>query len=287
MRYDRYLLLCLLASTAVACAGEARDSVRQQATAHYLANEGVMVVRGETKILFDPLFQNSYGQYQLPPAQIREALLAGTPPYNDIDMVFISHFHGDHFSPADILSLMKSQLGVRLAAPAQAVSALTALSDVTEDVRQRITAVSLEYGDAPVSHSIGGIQIDAVRIPHAGWPTGRLDVENIAWRVTLDNDVTVLHLGDADPRDLHFAQDADYWAARQINMAFPPYWYFLADGGREVLNNRLQPYHSVGTHVPEAMPDTPANRPAEYQGYDLFTEPGETRLIPSVRAGND
>lgn len=30
-------------------------------TAYYMANEGLMVVHGDTKILFDPLFRNSYG----------------------------------------------------------------------------------------------------------------------------------------------------------------------------------------------------------------------------------
>ena len=34
-------------------------------TAQYLANEGLMVVHGEIKVVFDPLFRNSYGQYQI------------------------------------------------------------------------------------------------------------------------------------------------------------------------------------------------------------------------------
>lgn len=279
------LSVCFLVGMTGACSGEAQVTRAETATAHYLANEGVMVVRGETKVVFDPLFENSYGQYHLPPADMREALFAGTPPYDGVDMIFVSHFHGDHFSPADILALMKAHTNLKLAAPLQAVSAMRDVATTQDEpVFDRITSINLQYGDKPVSHEISGIKIDAVRIPHAGWPTGRLDVENIAWRVTLADDITVLHMGDADPRDLHFAQDADYWAAREINMAFPPYWYFLAEGGREVLEDRLKPYHSVGTHVPEAMPDDPASRPAEYQGYDLFTEPGETRDISTHRS---
>ena len=33
------------------------------ATAHYLAKEGVLVARGETKILFDPLFRYPHPYY--------------------------------------------------------------------------------------------------------------------------------------------------------------------------------------------------------------------------------
>ena len=180
-------------------------------------------------------------------------------------------------------TLMRARPEIRLVAPAQAVAALRDVATAGDtSLLDDIVSIDLAYGDPPVAYTLGGILVEAVRIPHAGWPTGRLDVENIAYRVTLDDEVTVLHLGDADPRDNHFAQDSEYWAERRIDMAFPPYWYFLAPGGWEVLDIRLKPTHSVGVHVPEAMPDNPANRPPEYQGFDLFTEPGETRSIQTT-----
>ena len=43
-----------------------------EATVTYLANEGVMVTRGESSIVFDPLFNNSYGQYELLPGEMRQ-----------------------------------------------------------------------------------------------------------------------------------------------------------------------------------------------------------------------
>ena len=69
----------------------------------YLANEGVMVSRGDTRILFDPLFNESFGQYQLVPDTMRAAILAGEAPFDGIDAVFISHYHDDHFSVPDML----------------------------------------------------------------------------------------------------------------------------------------------------------------------------------------
>ena len=109
-------------------------------------------------------------------------------------------------------------------------------------------------------------------------------MQNIAFRVTLPAGTTVLHLGDADTRDAHFEADAARWAARGTQMAFPPYWYFRSDGGLEVLTRRLDPGHAVGVHVPVSMPDDPDARPAGYEGFDLFTEPGETRVVPATRA---
>jgi len=250
------------------------------ASAQYLANEGLMVVRGETKVLFDPLFRNGYGHYQLLPRPMEEALFAGAPPFDGIDAVFISHHHGDHFSPADILRLLKVQPDIHVYAPSQAVAGLREVAgEQDEKVFQRVTAVDLAYQDEPVLLKKEGLLIEAVRIPHSGWPTSRLDIENISWRVTLNETTTVLHMGDADPNDIHFERDAAYWDKTHVHMAFPPYWFFGSVGGREILKNRLKPGHSVGVHVPVSIPTDPALRPVELRDYDLFTRPGESRGI--------
>ena len=77
--------------------------------AHYLGNEAVMVERGDTKIVFDPLFREDYGQYQRVPAEIEAALMAGTAPFDGIDAVFISHYHDDHFDPALMLDYLEKR----------------------------------------------------------------------------------------------------------------------------------------------------------------------------------
>jgi len=245
-----------------------------------MANEGLMVEHGDTKILFDPLFRNDYGQYMLLPEDMEEALFAGTAPYDGIDAVFVSHHHGDHFSPLDMVRLLREQPGIRLYAPSQAVIAMRSESGSSDaTIFERVTAVSLEYRDAPVTLNMEGLLIEAVRIPHSGWPTGRLDVENIVWRVTLNEDTTVLHMGDADPNDVHFERDARYWERNIPQMAFPPYWFFSSSSGRAILSERIKAKRSVGVHVPVSIPADPLLRPIELRRVDLFTTPGETRTI--------
>ncbi len=275
------LLLLILGATFA----KAHESSAPVSTAHYMANEGLMVVQGETKIVFDPLFRNSYGQYQLLPKAMEEALFAGAPPFDGIDAIFVSHYHGDHFSPADILRLLKAQPAIRLYAPSQAVKGLREVAGGADEiVFDRVTAVELAYKDEPVTLEMAGLLIEAVRIPHSGWPSGRLDVENISWRVTLNETTTVLHMGDADPNDVHFERDAEYWDMRHTHMAFPPYWFFSSSYGPAVLKDRIKPDHSVGVHVPVSISKTRSLRPLELRDYDLFTKPGETREIP-VSAG--
>jgi L-ascorbate metabolism protein UlaG (beta-lactamase superfamily) len=258
------------------------QALADDATATYLANEGVMVTHGETSIIFDPLFNNSYGRYELLPDDMRAALFAGKSPFDKIDAVFISHFHGDHFAPEEMLQLLSKRRELRLYAPEQAVAAMRKAANDTPDniIEAQVTGINISYGAEPVRYELGAIQIAAARIPHSGWPDSMQDVENLAFRITLEESSTVLHLGDADTKDYHYSPHADFWAESEIHIALPPYWYFSSKNGQGVLLERLKPAQAVGIHVPISMPDEPGKRPVEYQGFDLFTAPGETRQIP-------
>jgi len=261
-------LSCLLASVA---------NGQQASVVRYLGNEGVMVTHANTKVLFDPLFTESFGQYQLVPEPIRLAIFAGEPPYDGIDAVFVSHYHDDHFSPVDMLRFLRTHQETRLYAPAQAVAALRALAGADDEAAlSRVTGLDLDYGDPPVSIDAGALLIEAVHVPHSGWPTRRTDVQNLAFRVTLDGTDTVLHLGDADPRRVHFSSQESYWDARSIDLALPPYWFFASADGIEIIDEQLDIGTAIGIHVPDAFAD-PANIPPALEAGDLFTHPGEER----------
>ena len=276
--------MCKIASLIIGCLLLSAVAVAHEAggTVHYLANEGVMAVHGDDKVVFDPLFNEDFGQYQRLPDHMRAALLAGDAPFDGIDAVFISHYHDDHFDPEDMLSFLRNRDDVRLYAPQQAVDAMRALAPGATDLFERVQAVDLAYGDAPAAFAMPGLRIGVVRIPHAGWPERLLDVQNLAWRVTFDKGPTVLHLGDADTHDAHFAGDAAYWDAHRPNVAFPPYWYFLSRSGIDVLE-RLKPLLAIGIHVPIDVPEALDQRPPPPDGVDLFTTPGEMREIPADR----
>ncbi|MFK7829577.1 MAG: MBL fold metallo-hydrolase [Congregibacter sp.] len=279
LRSQIALVTLIVVSNLLAQLSHADDSV-----AHYMANEGLMVVHGDTKVMFDPLYKQSYNNYLLLPDEMEAALFAGDPPYDGLDAVFISHYHGDHFTADDVLRFLRTRSEVELYAPTQAVDALRAIA-TTEDspIFHRVHGVELQYKDPPVTLEVDNLLIEGVRIPHSGWPTGRLDVSNIVWRVTLDAATTIVHMGDADANDVHFALDPEFWQRSKPQMAFPPYWFFSSQKGLKVLNERVQADRNVGIHVPVAVPQDPALRSRELRGFDLFTVPGETRKIASHR----
>lgn len=260
--------------------GSARGAAPVTATVQYVANASVLVTHGNTKVVFDPLFRNDFGQYRLVAPQTERALFDGTAPFDGLDAVFVSHYHEDHFSAVDVLRLLEARPALRLFAPAQAVAGMREISAARLDaVASRVHAIALAYRDAPVTLNQGALVVEAVRIPHSGWPTRQQDTENLAFRVTLDATTTVVHLGDADMSDAHFTRDAAYWGRRRTRVAFPPYWFFTTDEGRKVLNTRLNAARSIGVHVPRDVPARSDARAPELRGHELFTVPGDVRDI--------
>jgi len=153
---------------------------QETSTVQYLANEGLMVTHGDTKVLFDPLYDNGYDTYQMVPSEMVDAIFAGEPPYDGVDAVFVSHFHGDHFSAKDMLRLLRERQNIHLYAPAQAVAGMREIAtDDDEDIFDRASMFDLEYGDAPAFVRKEGLLIEALHVPHSGWPTRRTDVQNI------------------------------------------------------------------------------------------------------------
>lgn len=245
---------------------------------HYLGNAGVMVKWGQTKILFDPFFRNVFGLYERVPEPIEGALFAGTPPYDGVDAVFISHHHGDHFSPEVVASYLRAQQRAVLVGPEQAVVALIGAGGPPRGARVR--GVRLDVGQAPARLSFGSIEVEAVRVPHSGWPNRHRNVENLAYRVTLDGSASVVHLGDADPQQEHFHRNRAHWArGRRPTASFPPYWFFGSEAGRAIILTYLRADRAIGVHVPANVPDDPNKREPAMRGYDLFTRPGEHRAL--------
>ena len=225
-------------------------------TASDLGNAAILVQGKKTKLLFDPFFHKDFSLYQLVPEDIRQAIFQGVSPYNDINYVFISHAHDDHFSAIDLLNYLILLPQVKLIAPNQAIEKLTALAEFTKYAKvlfPRLHAVSLNYGDVAWSITIRNTDISAVRIPHAGWPS-RAKVENMVFRVTLADGTTVMHMGDADPDDEHYLGYKKHWQKQVTDTAFPPYWFFYSAEGRDILNEIINAKQHIGVHVPVDVP---------------------------------
>ncbi len=245
----------------------------------YLGNTGLLVDHGEQQVMFDPFFHSHFGQYQLVPEATRTAIFSAEPPFDSIEMILISHAHGDHFDAKDVVQYLTKQPATKLLAPTQAVNELQAIAGY-EAIKKQVTGIDLAYGDEPIELNFPGIEVDVVRIPHAGWP-GRAHVSNLVYRVTLNGQATVMHMGDADPDDTHFKPWASYWEAQVTDQAYPPYWFMLTPDGQDILANRVNATHATGVHVPTRVPEA-----LKHSGADYFSETGTAHTIKTAPKTN-
>lgn len=249
-----------------------QGSHEQKAQTQYLGNEAVLVIVEGTKIIFDPFFHNDFGIYQMVPEAIRQDIMSGKAPYDGIDLVLVSHAHADHFAAGDMLRYLKSQGNVTLVAPKQAVEELSKQAAYAE-IESRVVSVSLQRGDEVWRQSIKGLEVEGVRIPHAGWP-GRADVENLVFKVTFDQRKSVLHMGDADPLVDHYLPYREHWKNNPTDLGFPPYWFYHSLQGRDILDDYMNIKNTIGVHVPVTAPKWLIQ-----QDRDFFNKPGEVRAF--------
>lgn len=266
-------LLLALCLTGCAAGQSPPDQPADPAITTYLGNEGLMVTDGQAKILFDPLFPMGFGVYQMLPEEMRSDLMQGLPPYDGVDAIFVSHMHPDHFDVDAVIAYLETHTETRLFAPAQAVDWMREEAAPDSPIFARVTPVPLTYGDAALTYSVGEIKIGAGRIPHSGWPD-RAEVSNLVFRVTLPGGETVMHMGDADVNDIHFAPHEAHWQAQRTDTAYPPYWFQLMPQGEAIIDTRLNTEQAVGIHVPVILPNE-----LNGTGIPHFHTPGETRPV--------
>lgn len=271
------MILCL----ALLCVAATDTRADADASATYLANAGVLLQDGESKVLIDPLFRLSHEYYLSVPGPMENSMLNGDAPFDGVDALLVTHYHLDHFSPNLLLNYLMINPGVQLFAPEQAGAALRRYaSEDDSPLLERVTELNLSHFGEPFRHELGEILIEAVRIPHSGWPDANRGTQNLAYRVTLNQAATVLHLGDSAPQADLFEKFSDYWNERKPHMVMAPYWFFLEGDGRRILDSILGGASSVGVHVPSEVPTDPDHRRAEHRDLNIFTKPGEIRPIP-------
>jgi hypothetical protein len=98
----------------------------------------------------------------------------------------------------------------------------------------------------------------------------------------LGESATVIHLGDADAAESHYAPYQADFDAKTTDVAFAPAWLLTSESGRRVLEKRIRPVTMIGIHVESKYRPDPAKARRE-AGADLFIEPGETRAIAKQR----
>ena len=150
----------------------------------YVGNSGFLVTVGDKKVLIDGIFSGFTRSYKLPP-NVQDLLVLASPPFDDIDLILVTHSHGDHFDASMVQTHMQNDPKSVFVSTSQATNQIKGFGD-------RVITVDASAGN-PVQKDINGIQVEAIYLSHGN----DTEVMNQGYVIKIDG-VTVFHTGDID-----------------------------------------------------------------------------------------
>lgn len=219
------------------------------------SNAGLVVRSGETSVLVDVIYGESFPGFTINSPQQREAIDQGAAPFDDVDVVLATHHHADHFDAEMVGAYLMRYPAVHFVSTQAAVDLVLATLPVDHGADGRLHGYGFEQGSASVEHlELGAVGIDIVELRHVGdQPT-----PNVGFVVELGGQ-RVLHVGDT----LVAGEAFPIAALGRIDVALMPYWYLLDETSATFLGTVLDPPHLVPMHLP-AIPEDEAGQ-AEYR----------------------
>jgi L-ascorbate metabolism protein UlaG (beta-lactamase superfamily) len=195
-------------------------------------------------VLIDALFL-SYGPgYALPADSTQNALATARAPFDGVDLVLVTHRHGDHFHPTPVAAHLRANPSATLLTSRQVMDSLRAGAPATSALASRLVARSMRPGTRR-REVINGVTVELLGLPHGGWR--HRGVEHLGYIVELGGR-RVLHVGDTDISERAFAPFRLDTA--RIDVALLPSWMVISEEGREVIARWIRPRQIVAIHLP-------------------------------------
>jgi L-ascorbate metabolism protein UlaG (beta-lactamase superfamily) len=239
----------------------------------FLANEGVMLSSGTSKVLIDGLFLKYETGYATPADSTRAALERARPPFDAVDLLLVTHRHGDHFHPAPVAAHLLANPRATLLTSQQVIDSLLAGAPSAQPTRPRLIARTMVPGTRR-REIVNGVQVEVLGLRHTGGFRHRR-VEHLGYIVELGGR-RVLHVGDADFTEAAFSKFRLDTA--RIDVALLPYWVVTSEEGKRVIARWIRPRQVVAFHVAEGEPpQVPRDVQAAQPGAVTFMRSLETR----------
>ena len=214
----------------------------QKAT--YIANSGVMIQVGSSKVIIDGIFQDNRGKFLSPTYSVLTKIVTGKAPYNDVDLYLITHSDTDHLGKDLGYSLLTTQKSAKLITTSQAVDSMKVAGLTDEDKGNRV--ITYPFSRSWKFYNGGDIKVKTAFSAHSG--RNNKKIQNLIFYMLIGGK-RVLHLGDAD-------MDLDRFRAlklynEKIDIAFVPFWYMTSHYGYELISKYIKADKIVAIHLPD------------------------------------
>ncbi len=220
----------------------------------YLANEGFLIEGDGKKILIDALFDDKTIDFcDVPSEEILKKMLTGKTPFNDVDLLLVTHQHRDHFNKDLVITYLKNNKNCNLVGPQQVYDQLSEFK-IFDKMKNRIHSITPPYGRSE-DIIINGIKLLTLRFQHTSSfvtdeQTGEKvdrhkNIQNLGFVINIGN-YKILHTGDS------FVQNIEEYKSyrldkEKIDIAFLA--WFLEPPRIEAVNNYIKPQNIIVMHL--------------------------------------
>ncbi len=209
----------------------------------FLANEGVMLAADGRTVLIDALFVKYKDGFATPADSTRSALHAALTPFDSVDLVLVTHRHGDHFHPAPVAAHLRANPRATLLTSRQVVDSLLGFGPARALAGDRLLGRTVAPGTRR-RDVIRGITVELLGLPHH-------DLAHLGFIVELGGR-RVLHVGDTDGGAATIeALAALRLDTARIDVALLPQWLVTGERNRNAIARWIRPKQVVAFHVME------------------------------------
>ena len=218
--------------------------IQADITITQLANEGVIVSDGDTRIIIDGMVVEPYSIYGGLPPEVATQFDQASGAFSEIDLALASHRHHDHNQPRFACQFMEESEGTQFVSSAQVLGLMREKCRPLVTTSPRVSEIDPQYGE-PHAFSQGSANVTVFQLSHGTRKYAK--IQNYGHLIELGG-MTILHIGDAamDPTDFQRAglDQVD------IDVVLLPFWYFQPGPGASVISQYLDAPHKIANHIP-------------------------------------
>ncbi|HEY44328.1 MAG TPA: MBL fold metallo-hydrolase [Anaerolineae bacterium] len=206
----------------------------------YIGNAGFMITVGDKKILIDALFVGNPI-----PNEVAELLETAQPPFDDVDLILVTHIHYDHFNAETVISHMEHNPGAMFVSSPDVVDAVNTIADMQD----RTIPIQLRHRVGEKTQLVvDEIGVEAMFLDHGG---GTL---NLGYIITVDGR-RLFHTGDMDPDTVSVAQLKRLGLPdKQIDIAFVAHFMLILEEQHAHILEGIRAKYIVPMHFQYSAP---------------------------------
>lgn len=245
-------------------------SVQADVTITKLANAGVVIDNGETRVMIDGMVVEPYSVYGSLPPQAIPSFTRALAEFAGIDLALVSHRHHEHNQPEFACDFMQASSSTELYSSEQVIGLMREKCREFITTSPRIHTIDPQYG-APRVIEFPGVKVTVFPLSHGTRKEAR--IQNFGHLVEMGG-TSVLHVGDAAMNAAEFERAG--LGQRKLDVALIPFLYFQPGPGADLITRYLDATLKIAVHIPPGeLEEVKAYMAEAYPGVKVFEQPLE------------